>query len=85
MLLSGVQWWDDADGVCAENQYDCGGFGDTCIWAADTECDVVGDFDGASTESYCEAGTVRTWKAHTARAHALHDARSLGMLLGGIV
>eukprot|EP01043_Picozoa_sp_COSAG02_P050498 COSAG02_NODE_5195_length_4551_cov_1.826370_5_plen_102_part_00 len=57
--LSGLQWWDDADGVCAESQYDCGGFGDSCLWAADTECDVVGDFDGASIVSYCDAGTVR--------------------------
>lgn len=68
MSLLGFQWWDDADGVCAESEYDCGGFGDTCVWAADTECDVVGDFDGASIESYCEAGTVRKNVEYTPRA-----------------
>jgi hypothetical protein len=51
------QWWDDADGICVASESDCDGFGDTCLWAADTECDVVGDFEGASLWEYCEAGT----------------------------
>ena len=38
-------------------EFDCNGFGDTCVWSADTECDVVGPFVGASATQYCDAGT----------------------------
>ena len=68
--------------MCAQSQFDCGGFGDTCIWAADSECDVVGDFEGASIVSYCEAGTVRKNLEDTQRTRSLRNVHILpGMLV----